>query len=266
MDDARRLGSALATSWQEAYGPSLIEVPMSIVASLALFDTPTPEHAPQPMAEVVELEDDAFLRELYTRWNLGAYTWPRLHHLWLPWFEWVGNLLVFPDRKESDQHIIAAARHIGALATREGLADLITNVHTSAQCDLLGHLLNALHTQSQAESSRPKPTPRLVPADNDAALAQQLHPGVVVEDPTAWSGTRIMHLVRKLRQRGIDPRTITWRLRATNPVAAATLATSCALWGLGESVVIGTSPNDATWLRTAEKDVRAALNRRIGLC
>jgi pilus assembly protein TadC len=36
MDDAQRLGSALATSWQEAYGPSLIEIPMSIVASLAL--------------------------------------------------------------------------------------------------------------------------------------------------------------------------------------------------------------------------------------
>ncbi|GAA1120234.1 hypothetical protein [Nocardiopsis metallicus] len=266
MDEAHALGSTLAAAWQEAYGPSLIEVPMSMVASLALFDTPTPERAPQPMVEVVELENHAFLSELYTRWNLGAYTWPRLHHLWLPWFEWVGGLLMSPDQLNSDQRIIAAARHIGALAAREGLADLVTHVHASAQCDLLGHLLNALHTQLQEGSSCPEPTPLLVPADNDIALAQQLHPGVVVEDPAAWSGTRIMHLVRELRQRGIDPRTITWRLRATNPVAAATLATSCALWGLGESVVIGTSPNDATWLGTAEKEVRAALNRRIGPC
>jgi hypothetical protein len=72
----------LTRSQNSAYGRSLIEVPMSMVASLALFDTPTPEHAPQPMGEVVESEDHAFLRELYARWNLAAYTWPRLHHVW----------------------------------------------------------------------------------------------------------------------------------------------------------------------------------------
>ncbi|WP_159945313.1 MULTISPECIES: hypothetical protein [unclassified Nocardiopsis] len=264
-DEARRLGAVIAAAWQEAYGHSLIEIPMSMVASLALFDTPTPERSPQPMAEVVELDSHAFLRELYARWNLGAYTWPRLHHVWLPWFEWTGNLLMFPAREASDQRIITAARRIGALAVREGLADLVTDVHISARCDVLGHILNPLHAQFQAEDPVPEPTPPLVGVDHDTAWAHRLHPGAVVEDPQAWSGTRVMHLVRGLRERGIDPRTLTWHLRATDPVAAATLATSCALWGLGTSAVIGTSPDEATWVRTAEKEVRAAVNRRLGL-
>jgi hypothetical protein len=268
MDEhARRLGEVIAAAWREAYGHSLIEIPMSMVASASLFDTPTPEHAPQPMAEVVELEDHAFLRELYARWNLGAYTWPRLHHLWLPWFEWTGNLLMFPNRERSDQRIIAAARRIGALVHREGLADLIMSAHVPARCDVLGHILNPLHAQFQADYPAPEPTPPLVPADKDAAWVQQLRAGAAVHDPQAWSGTRIMHLVRDLRQRGIDPRSLTWRLRATDTVAAATLGTSCALWGLSTSAVVGTSTDEATWVRTAEKEIRAATNRRrLGLC
>ncbi|MEV6818550.1 hypothetical protein AB0M72_07315 [Nocardiopsis dassonvillei] len=268
MDEhARHLGQVIAAAWRQAYGAGRIEVPMSMVASLALFDTPTPEHAPQPLGEVVEMDDHAFLRELYARWNLGAYTWPGLHHLWLPWFEWTGTLLMFPSRERTDGRIIAAARRIGVLAVQEGLADLITSVHTGARCDVLGHILNPLHTQLQAEDPTPDPTPALVGPDHDAAWAQQLRPGAVVHDPAAWSGTRIMHLVRDLGQRGIDPRTLTWRLRATDTVAAATLATSCALWGLGGAVVIGTSPDEATWVRTAEKEIRAATNRRrLGLC
>jgi hypothetical protein len=75
-----------------------------------------------------------------------------------------------------------------------------------------------------------------------------------------------MHLVRGLRKRGIAPRTLTWRLRATDPVAAATLATSCALSGLGESVVIGTNADEATLVRSAEQEARAAVNRHLGLC
>lgn len=267
MDEhARHLGQVIAAAWRQAYGAGRIEVPMSMVASLALFDTPTPEHAPQPLGEVVELEDHAFLRELYARWNLGAYTWPSLHHLWLPWFEWVGNLLMFPHRERSDQRIIAAARRIGTLAVREGLADLIMSVHVSARCDVLGHILNPLHVQFQDDGPAPEPTPPLVRPDHDAAWAHRLHSGAVVEDPQAWSGTRIMRLIRDLDKRGVDPRTLTWHLRTTDPVAAATLATSCALWGLGGAVVIGTSPDEATWVRTAEKEVRAAMNRRLGLC
>ncbi|MEU0489933.1 hypothetical protein ABZ249_11950 [Nocardiopsis sp. NPDC006139] len=265
-NEARRLGATIAAAWREAYGPSRIETPMSMVANLALFDALTPEQAPRPMVEVVELDAHSFLSELYGRWNLGAYTWPRLHHMWMPWFQWTGALLMFPSRVATEQRLIAAARRIGALAVSEGLADLITSAHVSARCDLLGHILNPLHAQLQAENPAPAPTPPLAAAGHDTAWSRQLHPGAVVEDPQAWSGTRIMHLIRSLRERGIGPNTLTWRLRATDPVAAATLATSCALWGLDTSAVIGTSTNEAAWVRIAEKDVRAAVNRSLGLC
>lgn len=264
-DEARRLATLITTAWQESYGHALIEVPMSMVASVALFDTHATSHTPRPMAEVVELHDHAFLQELYARWNLSAHTWPRLHHLWLPWFGWTGKQLMFPN-EQADQRIITAARHIGALAVREELADLIAEVHTSARCDVLSHILHPLHAQLQKHRPAPEPTPRLVPPGTDSSWSDQLHPGAVIEDPAAWSGTRIMHLVRDLYRRGIDPRTLTWRLRTTNPVAAATLATSCALWGLSEASLIGTSAKETTWVHTAEKEVRAALLRRLGQC
>ncbi|WP_234003970.1 hypothetical protein [Nocardiopsis sp. SBT366] len=239
---------------------------MSMVASMALFDALDHEQAPRPMAELVELDEGAFLRELYTRWNLGAYIWPRLHHLWLPFFQWTGNLLIAPDRVATERATIDAARSIGVLALRECLTDLVTDRHVCARCDVLGHILNPLHSRSQPGASTPAPTQPLVGPDRDASWAHQLHPTAVVEDPQAWSGTRAMHLIRGLHERGIDPNRLTWRLRATHPIAAATLATSCALWGLGTSAVIGTSTDESAWVRIAETDVRAAINRHLGLC
>ncbi|WP_435112726.1 hypothetical protein [Nocardiopsis synnemataformans] len=85
------------------------------------------------------------------------------------------------------------------------------------------------------------------------------------DSPAAWTGTRIMHLVPNLHQPGIDLRTLTWQLRATNTVAAAILTTSCALQGLGEAVVIGTRTDEATWVPTAETELRAAANRCLDL-
>ncbi|WP_046468672.1 hypothetical protein [Allosalinactinospora lopnorensis] len=250
---ARHIATAITQAWDKTYGPSRFEVPMSVAASICLLRTVPQEDKPERVLEesLPQLPTPEFINELWARWGLSTDLWPELSPRWTCLSEWMPGISPTIGRP-----LAAGARSVAAACIEAGLPELIDDANARSTVDALGHILHSLYAQVYAMGTDPllSQAPAL-----DAQRIAALHPGATLTLLQVWSGTRIMHIATRLRQRGIDPASLTWQLRVIDELAAAVLATNCVLWGIDRSAVIGISDDDQTWLEEAHHERTAAL-------
>ncbi|MCK9874121.1 hypothetical protein MRI28_31635 [Nocardiopsis dassonvillei] len=243
------LGS-LAWRWHATGHGDRPEVAVSVIASVCLFDASTADLGHTPLTELTHAPPQAFITELWARWNLASVHWPPLHRHWLPFFEWM-----FPEVRKPGAlraGLVAAAIDTARAALDAGLCAHLARPDTRHGVNVLGRTLDLMRDPSAEPAAPQTPTPALgVPG-----------PGGTVTDAHTGTGTRVLHLAGRLRKAGIDPADITWQLRCEDPLTAATVAASSVLWGTADRTMIAVAaPDDPSWVRRAQADFNDALRR-----
>ncbi|GAA3762396.1 hypothetical protein HDA32_005821 [Spinactinospora alkalitolerans] len=250
-DHARRIAAAVTDRWVHCYGPSRLEVPMSVVASISLLhaEQPTAYAAPPLLYLLSEVGPGDFRRERWTQWNRATTIWPTLHHHWVPFFEWM--------EPGSDRNLLTGAQAVAAGCIDAGLSGFLGDPFRRRNVDLLGVVLHRL--RREMFTGMPDPIRAGLHRDDEHNVAR-IQPGCTLTIQGAGTGTRLMHIAARLRRRDIDPAGIRWQAREIDDLAAACLAVNAVLWGLGRDVLIGTA-EEPDWLEAAREERAAALCR-----
>lgn len=249
---AQRIATAVTEQWMLAHGPSRLEVPVSVVASMALFASPQPaeDGARDPLYLLADLPLSGFKDEQALLWQHTALFWPGLHQRWECFAQWLNP---------HEGPLLGAAQSVAIRCLEAGLLDLVGDPARRRSVDLLGVVLHRL--KSPMFTAVPDPLAPTGTGDEQHAAAIQ--PGSSVTLRRVWTGARLLPVLAQLRRRGLDPANVVWQLHESDELAAACLAVNTVLWGLGPHTVIGTG-EEADWLRAAHQERAAALRRLHG--
>jgi hypothetical protein len=234
---------AVAAQWRELYGPSRLEVPMSVLATAVLR-----QHLVIPAGENTDVQ--GFLSGQQRTWEAATRWWPYLHHRWECFTDWP----TWPDQHSTTQAAAVFALRLRTLGVVEHLRTL-----THGQ-DFLGAVLHRLRTPMAHTASGP-----LSPGEPRPAHLRQDMPVQTITLDQVGTGHRILGVVSTLRARGIDPARVTWHLREIDELAAAVLCANLAAWRVADpdraNVLISISEDD-DWIQ-AERELRTEALRAL---
>lgn len=229
-EHARSIAEAVDEAWHSRYGGSRIEVPMSVVAALALVAREATD-ADQlvELGETMErLDHEGFGLLIQRLWCEFAVLRPDLNprtkHLW----SWTDE--------DQDETVLRAVQAVGRAAIRKGLLERC-GPDAWGEMDLLGMLLQTM----KSHGGRKGIGQFLTPVDLTALIGRMAGPkeGDRILEPCAGTGTMLLGAARAMRENGLDPTTCEWWANDLDPLAAALCAVNVHLWGLGWRVVVG---------------------------
>ncbi|WFE47614.1 N-6 DNA methylase [Verrucosispora sp. WMMD1129] len=230
-EHAVSIAEAVDMAWHSRYGGSRIEVPMSVVAALALVARETPD-ADQlaALGEMMQrLDHEGFGLLVQRLWcefaALRPDLNPRTKHLW----SWT-------EDDDQDETVLRAVHAVGQAAIRKGLLSRC-GPEAWGELDLLGMLLQTMKSHGGRKGTGQFLTPLCV----TELLGRTAGPeeGARILEPCAGTGTMLLGAARAMRERGLDPTTCEWWANDIDPLAAALCAVNLHLWGLGWRVVVG---------------------------
>lgn len=251
---ARKIAAAAADAWQKAHGPGDIDVPVSVVAALALTRQDDPA-TPGPAARMLPLDPSRFRSVLSGIWSRFALLRPDLLPPIRPFFTWLDDD-PYPERLD-------AARAVGRAVLHAGLMDLTGDVQRRWQTDLLGAVMQELQPPLRTDLGQ-----YLTPADVSHLMGSimQLREGTKVLEPTAGTGALVLGAARAMRAAGRNPARVEWIVNDIDRVVAACLAVNLHLWGLGQRVLVGCGDGlDDTWIPRARSQQQAAVAEVVGM-
>ncbi|MFU8873222.1 N-6 DNA methylase [Micromonospora sp. SL4-19] len=251
-EHARAIAEAVDEAWHSRYGGSRIEVPMSVVAALALVarEAPGPEQLDR-LAEVAErLDHDGFWLLVQRLWCEFAALRPDLNpqtkHLWY----WIDE--------EPDETTKRAVHAVGQAALRRGVFGRF-GPDGWGDTDLLGMLLQTMKSHGGKKGIGQFLTPESV----TLLLGRMVAPdeGAKILEPCAGTGTMLLGAAQAMRENGLDPTTCEWWANDLDPLAAALCAVNFHLWGLGWRVVVGCGDGlQDDWMHEALRDRQVAID------
>jgi hypothetical protein len=245
---AAKIGEATGAAWWGAHGGNLIEIPLGVVAALALTTQADPTAA-SPAKLISGLDRDELADLLRAIWANFAIARPDLSIRVGPFARWL-------DEQPTDPQLRGA--HATALAViKAGQLDLTGHREIAAEIDLLGRVYQHLRSSGAKKAHGEVYTPTAIA---DAMARQTLadaRPGQSIHDPCAGTGGLLRAAAQALRARGTDPHTMWWYAVDVDPIAVAALAVNVHLWDLGPQVVIG----HADTLAEPDWHVRAVAER-----
>jgi hypothetical protein len=254
-DDPRQHAQAIAeavdAAWHSNFGGSRIEIPISVVAALALIAQADPD-GPDLTEQAMRLSPPGFAVLLRTIWTRFAIHRPDLLPRTKPLWEWV-------DTDDLDQHLLHAVHATGNAALHHGQLAL-TGVQWRRHCvDLLGSVLQAVRSRSAVKGLGQYLTPTDVTRMIGSVV--RVRPGESVLDPCAGTGTMFLGAADAMREAGQDPASCEWWANDIDWLAAACCAINMHCWGLGMRVVVGCGDGltDA-WMHTALTQRQAAID------
>ncbi|RQX13392.1 hypothetical protein DDE19_25985 [Micromonospora ureilytica] len=227
---ARDIAEAVDYAWHSRYGGSRIEVPMSVVAALALVarETEDPDRL-AALAEMFErLDHEGFGLLMQRLWCEFAAIRPDLNprtkHLW----SWTDE--------DQDETVLRAVQAVGQAALRKGLFGRC-GPDGWGETDLLGMLLQTMKSHSGKKGIGQFLTPESV----TLLLGGMNTPdeGARILEPCAGTGAMLLGAAQAMREKGLDPTACEWWANDLDPLAAALCAVNFHLWGLGLRVVVG---------------------------
>ncbi|MBC9004113.1 N-6 DNA methylase [Micromonospora aurantiaca (nom. illeg.)] len=249
---ARDIAEAVDLAWHSRYGGSRIEVPMSVVAALALVarEAPGPEQLDR-LAEVAErLDPEGFTLLIQRLWcefaALRPDLNPRTKHLW----SWIDE--------EPDETTQRAIRAVGQAALAKGVLGRF-GPDGWGDTDLLGMLLQTMKSHGGRKGMGQFLTPESV----TLLLGRMNTPeeGARVLEPCAGTGTMLLGAAQGMREKGLDPTKAEWWANDLDPLAAALCAVNLHLWGLGWRVVVGCGDGLLdVWMHDALRDRQIAID------
>ncbi|MHA7956374.1 N-6 DNA methylase [Streptomyces sp. L500] len=251
---ALSIGEAVARTWHTQHGGTAIEVPIGIVAALALMHPKDPKGPNAP--HQILAQDDVQLIQMYR--EIWARHWmrrpdlidrARILHDWL-------------NDSDHDKHRLDVTRAVTRTALTSGLLDLTGHedpfFRTAA--DVLSPTMTALRSSGAQQGLGEYHTPPSVAECMAEMMLQeftvtmfedQLHklqPGQHIHDPACGSGGMLRAAAQSLRQRGKEPASFRWSGVDIDQIAAACTAVNAIIWDLGPHVTVAcadilTTPN-----------------------
>ena len=229
-EHARAIAEAVDYAWHSQYGGSRIEVPMSVVAALALVarEAPDPDQLAALGETMERLDHEGFGLLVQRLWCEFAVLRPDLNprtkHLW----SWIDE--------EPDETMLRAVQAVGQAAIRKGLLARF-GPDGWGETDLLGMLLQTMKSHGGRKGIGQFLTPESV----TLLLGRMVAPdeGARILEPCAGTGTMLLGAAQAMRENGLDPTTCEWWANDIDPLAAALCAVNFHLWGLGWRVIVG---------------------------
>lgn len=249
---AERVAEAVDTTWhRSAATMSRIEIPLSVVAGLALITTdPTDTQEASrngPTAAGLHTRPDSeLIAVLRGLWASYLNHRPDLVARAYPLCSWLFESEIDPRIRDAAAATARAALAAGQLQ--------LTGTDLRQKVDLLGIVL----THLRSKSARKGQGQFYTPADVATALAALLGIGehhtangtadrtaggtvdrTAVHEPAAGTGGMLRAAAQAMRRGGRDPATVAWSAVDTDELAIACLAINAHLWNLGPHVLLG---------------------------
>ncbi|MFE7129310.1 hypothetical protein ACFVIM_00425 [Streptomyces sp. NPDC057638] len=254
------IAEAVSSAWHQAHGGSAIEVPLGVVATLALWPLRGPD-APLAASWWLSLNDDQLLvafRECWARWWIMR---PDLIDRATPLHKWI-------DEETLDTRRVKAVRAVVGAALTRGLLHLTSSedAYFRSTADVMGSLLAVMRSPGRAAALAEVHTPPDL-AEMMAVMLladMQLEPGMRFDEPTGGTGAMYRALAQAMRDRACNPHDFGWALTDIDPLAAAGAAVNAIVWDLGPHVLIACADTlqDANPYAKAAQDARESIERR----
>lgn len=253
---ARQIAEAVETAWHRSFGSGRLDVPLSVVATLACV--PARTSAGEDTTEVITRWDETTLMT-FTRqvWTDVIRIRPELTHLLYPMIAWIFE----DDAGALSPHVHA----IASAALRTGQLDL-TGSERRLDTDLLGTALALFRPKSALQDRGQFYTP----ADIADLMARMTGVDAYssVTDPTMGTGGMFRAAAKALRASGRDPATVEWIGGDIDEIAVACATVNSMSWGLGHQIVFRAGDTlDKNWEELARtqrdqlRDVAAGIER-----
>ncbi|WP_049573877.1 hypothetical protein [Nocardiopsis sp. SBT366] len=233
---------AVAVQWHELYGPSRLEVPMSVLATAVLR-----QHLHIPAQDHTAAE--GLLSGQHRVWEAVTQNWPYLHHRWDCFTDWPN----WPDHHRLIQAATVFALRLRTLGVIEHLRSLIHGQ------DFLGAVLHRLRTPAVTGSVP-------LPGAGSQTPLQPERPVQTITLDQGGSGHQVLGVLNALNAQQTDPKHVTWRLREIDELTAATLCVNLVAWGVATTEranVLVSISQDEDWILD-EQEARAEALRALG--
>ena len=249
---ARAIAEAVDEAWHSRYGGSRIEVPMSVVAALALVarEAPVADQLAALGETMQRLDHEGFTLLIERLWcefaALRPDLNPRTKHLW----SWIDD--------EPDETTQRAIHAVGQAALARGILGRF-GPDGWGDPDLLGMLLQTMKSHGGRKGIGQFLTPESV----TLLLGRMNTPeeGQRVLEPCAGTGTMLLGAAQGMREKGLDPTKAEWWANDLDPLAAALCAVNLHLWGLGWRVIVGCGDGlQNEWMHEALRDRQVAID------
>ncbi|MCK7627267.1 N-6 DNA methylase [Streptomyces sp. RS10V-4] len=257
---AFEIAEAVSYAWHHAQGGSGIEVPIGVVATLALWPLRGPD-AYLAADWWLSLDDTQLLtafRECWARWWIMR---PDLIDRATPLHKWL-------DDEDPPSSRAGAVRAVLTAALTRGLLHLTSSddPYVNSATDVMGPLLTVMRAAGAHDSLAEVYTPPSV-AEVMASVVldgKSLEPGMKLHDPASGTGTMYRAIAQLLRERGLNPHDFGWSLNDVDELAAAGAAVNAILWDLGPHVLIacGDTLAEGDLIERAAREARESLERR----
>jgi N-6 DNA Methylase len=250
---AVKIAEAAASAWWKAHGSSRDEIPLGVVAALALTTQADPS-GPDPAKLILGADRDDIAELLRHIWTLFAITRPELSIRVGPFAAWLDD----PTTGQLDgAHATAQALVKAGQLTVTGDRDLACEV------DLLGHVYQELRNPKARKAHGEIYTPAPLATAMARLTLAGAKPGQSICDPCAGTGGLLRAAAQHLRADGVDPHTIHWYAADIDPVVVSGLAVNMHLWDLGPHVVVGCANvlAEPDWETRARAEQNAAIDQ-----
>ncbi|MFF4344753.1 N-6 DNA methylase [Kitasatospora sp. NPDC001540] len=229
--NVQRLGEAVAQAWHTTPYSSRTDIPLSIVASLALI--PVKDHPADVARTINEACDEHLVRGLREVWVHHWAQRPELAPALAPLMAWLTEK-VPADLAHSVRKVVDACLQHGLLEMT-GSSD----PGQRSEVDVLSWTLTELRSPGARQRLGEFHTPPQV-SDLMAKIAVDGLPpaGERFLEPAGGSGGLFQALAQRLRELGGDPGHYEWVLVELDGLAAAAAAVNAIVWGLGPRVVV----------------------------
>ncbi|WP_406178044.1 N-6 DNA methylase [Streptomyces canus] len=259
--DGPTFGEAVATAWHHAHGGTRMEIPLGVVATLALW--PQKGYARTLAQFFRELDTPQLLQCVR---EVGAYWWMRRPDL----IDTASLLFTWAEEEKYSANELQAIR-----ATFHAALDANALDHTGHEdpwmntwVDLMSWTVTNLRHKTAREGLGEYHTP---PEVCDMMASQiigrdpgEIHDGYSLLDPCAGTGGMFRSAAQHLRSMGFDPVNFTWFAQEIDPFAAAGCAVNMIVWGLGPKAMVacGDTLHEGDLWPQAIKHRRIMIERR----
>jgi len=250
---AAKIAEAAATAWWKVHGGSRDEIPLGVVAALALTTQADPV-GPDPAKLILGAGRDDIADLLRHIWTLFAIARPELCIRVGPFAAWLDD----PTSAQLD-----GAQATAQAVVKAGQLSLTGDRHLACEVDLLGHVYQELRNPKARKAYGEIYTPAPLATAMARLTLAGAKPGQSICDPCAGTGGLLRAAAQQLRADGVDPHTIHWYAADIDPVVVSGLAVNMHLWDLGSHVVVGCTNvlAEPDWERRARAEQQAAVEQ-----
>ncbi|WP_328452079.1 N-6 DNA methylase [Amycolatopsis sp. NBC_00438] len=225
---AHKIATAVESAWYRAYGTGRLDIPISVVATLAAL--PDKDSCGHNVSEsVLSWDADTFHDFARHPWSSIIRHRAEITHLLHLMIAWIFD---DPDR-DVRGHALAVAQ----AALRAGQTHL-TGTERRFDVDLLGTVLTVLRPKSALKARgqfyTPESVTKLLAGMSDVRECSN------VTDPMMGTAGMFRAAAEVMRERGRDPRTVRWIGCDVDALAVACATVNSMIWNLGVDIVFRT--------------------------